>query len=261
MLPGDVICWVPQEGFVWLGDVFHALHVLPYGSYDSRVADLSRWIYVFDQILSDTNPVKHVYRCNGVDLWTAETLLNRQDFIRDLHAKTVEADAEGKQIHEVIERLTHLEVAFPYISEWSNVNIPLVQSDIRRTVSAFWKINHTSGAGKIEEMIDSHGLKAAMDFFETIKDFSNASFYLLESEFNALGYKFLRQNHLTEAIAVFKMNTALYPESANVYDGLGEAYMQSGDKKKAILNYQKSLQLNPENANATEMLKKLSSKK
>ena len=55
-------------------------------------------------------------------------------------------------------------------------------------------------------------------------------------------------------MAIFKLNVELYPESANVYDSLGEAYMNSGNSKKAIKNYQKSLELNPENNNAKEML-------
>ena len=56
------------------------------------------------------------------------------------------------------------------------------------------------------------------------------------------------------------MNAELYPNSANVYDSLGEAYMNSDDNKNAIKNYKKSLELNPNNDNAREMLKKLEKK-
>jgi cytochrome c-type biogenesis protein CcmH/NrfG len=49
----------------------------------------------------------------------------------------------------------------------------------------------------------------------------------------------------------------LYPQSANVYDSLGEAHMTDGQKKLAIQNYKKSLELNPDNNNAKEMLEKL----
>jgi Tfp pilus assembly protein PilF len=49
----------------------------------------------------------------------------------------------------------------------------------------------------------------------------------------------------------------LYPESANVYDSLGECYLKAGNQEKAIENYKKSLEFNPENKNASEMLKKL----
>jgi cytochrome c-type biogenesis protein CcmH/NrfG len=52
-------------------------------------------------------------------------------------------------------------------------------------------------------------------------------------------------------------NVELYPQSANVYDSLGEAYMKNGDKELAIENYQRALELNPANTNAVEMLKRL----
>lgn len=78
-----------------------------------------------------------------------------------------------------------------------------------------------------------------------------------EARINGLGYGFLRAKKLPEAIAYFKLNVELYPDSYNVYDNLGEAYLANGDKELAIANYKKSLELNPKNTNATEALKKL----
>lgn len=81
---------------------------------------------------------------------------------------------------------------------------------------------------------------------------------LSESQMNQLGYDLLYGAHRPqEAIAVFKLNVADYPESFNVYDSLGEAYMVNKEKELAIKNYQKSLELNPNNTNGVEMLKKL----
>jgi Flp pilus assembly protein TadD len=67
----------------------------------------------------------------------------------------------------------------------------------------------------------------------------------------------LQSKKVSEAIAVFKVNVELYPNSANVYDSLGEAYMTAGQKDLAMTNYKKSLELNPKNQNAVNMLKKL----
>ena len=78
-----------------------------------------------------------------------------------------------------------------------------------------------------------------------------------ETRFNTMGYDFLSKEKINEAIAIFKLNTELYPQSANAYDSLGEAYMKTGDKKNAIKNYKKSLELNSENDNAKQMLKEL----
>jgi carboxyl-terminal processing protease len=78
---------------------------------------------------------------------------------------------------------------------------------------------------------------------------------------NDLGYLFLNTNLTEPAIQSLKLNVIKFPQSANVYDSLGEAYMNSGDKKRAIENYEKSLKLNPENANGIEKLKQLKGEK
>ena len=74
---------------------------------------------------------------------------------------------------------------------------------------------------------------------------------------NALGYGQLRAHHVPDAIRLFRLNVALFPDSANVYDSLAEAYAAAGQLRPAIANYRKSLALDPDNSNAVEMLKKL----
>ena len=59
---------------------------------------------------------------------------------------------------------------------------------------------------------------------------------------------------MENAIAVFRLNTELYPGIANTYDSLGEAYLAAGDSVQAVKNYQKSLELNPANLNAQRVL-------
>ena len=78
-----------------------------------------------------------------------------------------------------------------------------------------------------------------------------------EERLNGVGYFLLGQKNIAAAIAVFKANVELYPQSSNVYDSLGEAYMANGEKELAIANYKKSLELNPQNKNAVEVLKKI----
>ena len=81
-----------------------------------------------------------------------------------------------------------------------------------------------------------------------------------ENEVNNYGYQLLQQNQQDDAIAVFVLNTQRHPESANVFDSLGEAYAMKGDKKNAIINFKKSLSLNPPEAtkvNSEKYLKQL----
>jgi hypothetical protein len=110
-------------------------------------------------------------------------------------------------------------------------------------------------------MVDgSQGIDAVVKRYQELKQNGFEGCYVNEGQLNMLGYKMLNNDRTSDAIAIFKLNVDAYPESANVYDSLGEAYMNNGDKKLAIANYEKSLQLNPENTNASEMLNKLKSK-
>lgn len=64
-----------------------------------------------------------------------------------------------------------------------------------------------------------------------------------ELTINALGYYYVNQKDLNEAIKVFKENVKRYPNSANVYDSLGEAYETSGQLAEAEKNYGKAVEL------------------
>jgi len=63
-----------------------------------------------------------------------------------------------------------------------------------------------------------------------------------------------------EAIRLFEFCLSLYPNSAESYEGLGEAYAQKGMKEKAIECYQKALELNPANANIRKIIDELKKK-
>jgi predicted Zn-dependent protease len=82
---------------------------------------------------------------------------------------------------------------------------------------------------------------------------------LSEARVNSLGYNLLQRKRVAEAIEVFKLNVSDHPQSANVYDSLGEAYMKGGERELAVRNYKRSVELDPDNTNAVEMLKKLQS--
>ncbi len=59
-----------------------------------------------------------------------------------------------------------------------------------------------------------------------------------EETLNLIGYQLLRGEKIEDAIRVFETNAENYPDSANVYDSLGEALEKNGSMKKAAENYQ-----------------------
>lgn len=84
-----------------------------------------------------------------------------------------------------------------------------------------------------------------------------ASEVVTEAQMNQLGYNLLRMQRVKDAIEVFKLNAEDFPNSANVYDSLGEAYAANGEKELAIKSYQRAVELDPNNLNGAEALKKL----
>ncbi|MCZ4409145.1 S41 family peptidase [Cryomorphaceae bacterium 1068] len=75
-----------------------------------------------------------------------------------------------------------------------------------------------------------------------------------EDALNLFGYSLLWEEQVTEAIEVFKLVVAEFPESSNAYDSLGEAYLANGDSQLSLVNYEKSLELNPDNFNAEDQV-------
>ena len=131
---------------------------------------------------------------------------------------------------------------------------------IQNRLNMVERIIKESAAYRIEQEINSRGIKAGLKRFREIRSNPKNILYFDEREFNAIGYRLMGSRRIKEAIEIFKLNVELYPDSANVYDSLGEVYMNNGDIKNAIKNYKKSLELNPENDNAKDMLKRLQKK-
>ena len=115
----------------------------------------------------------------------------------------------------------------------------------------------------------TQGEAAAMLQFEKLQK-DSIHYRLSEDEFNVLGYDLMSSNqialpmegsipgHLSAAIAVFKLNTELFPQSWNAFDSYGEALLKNGQKEEAIKMYKKSVGLNPDNEGGKKVLQEIS---
>jgi dienelactone hydrolase len=66
-----------------------------------------------------------------------------------------------------------------------------------------------------------------------------------EAPVNIMGYEHLQAGQTQDAIEIFKLNVAAYPESPNAYDSLSDAYIAAGQKDLALQNVKKALELLP----------------
>ncbi len=79
----------------------------------------------------------------------------------------------------------------------------------------------------------------------------------IEAEINSFGRRLIAMQRLDEAIEMFKVNTELYPDSANAFDSLGEALANAGRRDEAIKAYEKALSIDPRFQTSIEGLKRL----
>lgn len=113
-----------------------------------------------------------------------------------------------------------------------------------------------SALEEIKKNLETQGTAAALKVYEELKK-DKATYEFNEDAFNTLGYTYMGEGKMTEAIAVLKINVDEFPKSFNAYDSYAEALMKDGQKEAAIANFKKSLELNPKNTNALEMLAKM----
>jgi tetratricopeptide (TPR) repeat protein len=107
----------------------------------------------------------------------------------------------------------------------------------------------------LQPKLDAGDVAGALrDFTRGTAAWRNPWRNLFEVELNDYGYVLMGKKRLTDAIAVFKLVTELYPESANAWDSLGEAQALAGNRARAAYCYARSLRLNPDNAHGADQL-------
>ncbi|MBV6506961.1 MAG: hypothetical protein ILNGONEN_02549 [Syntrophorhabdaceae bacterium] len=91
------------------------------------------------------------------------------------------------------------------------------------------------------------GPDSAIAHYHRLKATQPELYNFAESELNTLGYQLLNHGKAPAALAIFRLNTEMYPQSANAYDSLADAAQAAGDAALAIQCYEKVLALLPAN--------------
>lgn len=100
---------------------------------------------------------------------------------------------------------------------------------------------------RVPDVVAAGGLNSIEEHYKKLS--AKFSFAVLPPEalMNQLGYQLFAAGKRDDAITVFKSNAERYPNSANVYDSLGEAYEKSGKLALAKTNYEKAVQVGGQN--------------
>jgi len=103
------------------------------------------------------------------------------------------------------------------------------------------------------------GVEAAVEQYHELRErhYGRGGYDFSEGMLNGLGYRFLGEGKIKQALAVFRLNVEQFPQASNPWDSLAEAYASQGDTVRAITYYSRSLELDPDNDHAVEQLKKL----
>ena len=86
-------------------------------------------------------------------------------------------------------------------------------------------------------------VKAAKKHYEGYSELIGEAYQPEEFFLNAVGYNYLRDGKIDDALNLFDLAMAYYPNSVNTYDSYAEALVVAGRKEEALAIYEKALTL------------------
>ena len=164
--------------------------------------------------------------------------------------KPVIIDSEVFYMVEIDEKMhfvQHPETKAHYLSKLSKEKQDIISYDYIKVEDSF-KIPST--------YIKLKDYDKALLGYLNIQKQDSTSTILEERYFNSLGYNLIREKKYPDAIGIFKINVALYPQSSNVYDSLAKAYLLYGDSLQAYNNYKMAFNYDNRNNRAKEFINK-----
>lgn len=88
---------------------------------------------------------------------------------------------------------------------------------------------------------NNKGIAKAIDLYYATKKVDPKVDICQEATLNLIGYYFLQEERTTDAIELFKMMVAEFPDSPNVYDSMADCFAAAGNGSQAIVYAEKAI--------------------
>jgi predicted alpha/beta superfamily hydrolase len=93
------------------------------------------------------------------------------------------------------------------------------------------------------EILDAGGIEAVDQHYRDLSKTYGYTIVTPENIINQLGYRYIGRKDYSSAIRLFKRNVESFPNSANVYDSLGDGYDANNQPEMALKNYRKAVEI------------------
>lgn len=130
------------------------------------------------------------------------------------------------------------------------ISVPYIQS-IHPVTETNWE-----GKGVLPNIKTNEKEAFVYAYIDAIKKTSKKN---KSNVLNKIGYVFLQDKLIDNALIIFQENVKLFPNDSNSWDSLGEAYFANHDKENALKSYNKALELDSGSESAKAMIQKLES--
>ena len=122
-----------------------------------------------------------------------------------------------------------------------------------------FKLRHVKPSMPLElkKNIDSNGVEASKNQFYELKKSKPKK---CEDIISRLGYSYkdsFKEKDINKALAIFKINVEMYPNSSNAYNNYAGALLSNGQRDLGIENLKKSVELNPANIAGIQTLERM----
>ncbi|HVW14095.1 MAG TPA: alpha/beta hydrolase-fold protein [Mucilaginibacter sp.] len=150
---------------------------------------------------------------------------------------------------------------YKYYKDDNHGSVPLIaEYDALHFLFGFYKMPRSLSDKLFDSKAKFDPASAFSSHYAEISDHMGYKILPPESLMNQLAYYYMQSGLTDRAYSLFALNVANYPQSANVYDSMGDYYDSQKNKDKAIEYYNKALKLD-NNPGTKKKLDKLQSAK